>query len=115
MYHFQFPNATEMMLVAEAQYGIGTDSFEINLSPSYAYYERSWSLGNNASADYVRIMLNNVEIARLNYPGSGSFSTSQGTLVASQMLPDTFHTIGVQTAHFGTASFGGLALVYRVP
>jgi hypothetical protein len=115
MYHFQFPNATNVMLIAEAQYGGGTDSFEINLTGSYAYYERSWSLGNNASADYVLLRLNGVEIARLNYPGSGNFSTSQGILAASQMLPDTFHTISVQTAHWGTASFGGLALVYRVP
>lgn len=44
-YHFHFPNATKIMLIAEAQLNSRDDSFDINLPGTFAFYERSWSLG----------------------------------------------------------------------
>jgi hypothetical protein len=50
-YDFRYPNATHLMLIVEWVYN-GTDSFEINIPGSFAYYERSWSLGTNDRASY---------------------------------------------------------------
>ena len=44
-YHFQYPNATHMLLVADQAPNDSTDSFQVNPTSAYAYSERSWSLG----------------------------------------------------------------------
>ncbi len=44
-YHFQYPNATHMLLVAELAVEHYADSFQVNPTSAFGYYERSWSLG----------------------------------------------------------------------
>lgn len=106
-YDFRYPNATHLMFIVEWVYGDGTDSCEINLPGGFAYYERSWSLGGNDDSWY---RLDGVEIQSQNW----GWQTSQGTLTAAQLLPDQFHTIEVW-AGYHDYTYGGLALVYRVP
>ncbi len=114
-YHFRYPNATHLMLIAEQAYAFSgsncgysqywaADSFSVKLPGTFAYYERSWSLGSTNYAEYV---LNG---ARIYYHGSGLWS-SRGTLTTAQLLPDQFHYIAVK-ACYGYA-YGGLALIYR--
>lgn len=105
-YHFQYPNANNLMLIAEASSSYSGDTFEVNLTGSYGYYERSWSFGGSGAGYYL---LDNVEIT---HKGNG-WDTSQGTLTAAQLLPDTFHIVMVTDINIGTN--GGLALVYRIP
>jgi len=108
-YHFQYPNATNLMLIAEVS--ADTDSFEVNLTGSYAYYERSWSLGGNHSNCCwgARYYLDDVEI---EFHDDVGWYTSEGAFTAAQLLPDSFHVIRIDT---NMPSYGGLALVYRVP
>lgn len=118
-YDFRYPNATHLMLIAEAQYGSGNDSFEVNLPDSFTYYERSWSLGSTADyyMDCARYYLDEVEIHEHCHNRAG-WHTTQGTLTAVQLSPGSFHTIKIEGYHFESSNeraFGGLALVYRVP
>jgi len=108
-YDFRNPNATHLMLIAEWIYN-SSDSFEINTPGSFAYYERSWSLGSNGYGSYE---LDGVTIKS----HSTGWNTSQGTLTAAQLLPDQFHTIYVreESGSFQYYIYGGLALIYRVP
>ena len=108
-YDFRWPNATNMMLIAEANYGGGSESFEVNVPASFSYYERSWSLGVISSGYSGSIWLDGVML--YGYTPYGDWATFQGTLTATQLSPGVFHTIRVD----GSNAFGGLALVYRVP
>ena len=110
-YDFRYPNATHMMLIVEWFYGgyPGSDSCQVNVPGSFAYYERSWSLCSEVSSTYK---LDDATIASV----SGSMATAQGVLTAVQLLPDLFHTIEVLPGNYGSYySYAGLALVYRVP
>lgn len=106
-YDFRYPNATHMMLVAEWSADFTKDPFNFNLPGSYAYSERSWSAGKGSSGS-VKLYLNNTLFAE-----TSSLSTA-GFFSASQLLTDQFHTIEVE-ARGWAYSYGGLALVYRVP
>ena len=105
-YDFRYPNGTYLMLIVEWAYR-GTDSFEVNLPGSFAYYERSWSLGATDDASY---RLDGVTIASMTW----GWQTLQGTLSAAQLLPDQFHTVEVEAGYYDY-TYGGLALVYRMP
>ena len=105
-YHFQYPNATHMLLVADWA-GSTTDSFQVSLTSAYAYLERSWALGCfGHTCNYV---LDGAQITII-----ASNTTSQGLLAPSQLVLDQFHTISnTDTAYDSTEM--GLALIYRVP
>lgn len=108
-YDFRNPNATHLMLIVE-WVNTGTDSCEVNLPGSFAYYERSWSLGSTGpSYGSAQYRLDGVVIQG----HGGGWQTSQGTLTAAQLLPDQFHLIEVDGGYYDYA-YGGLALVYRV-
>lgn len=104
------------MLIAETISGYGAgDSFEVNLPNDFAYYERSWSLGNfvtggcaNPSATY------RLDGALLAAHYGLNWQISDGSLTAAQLLPGIFHTINVNQACNGSI-FGGLAITYRIP
>lgn len=110
-YDFRYPNANRLMLIVEWSYQ-EIDSCEVNLPSSFAYYERSWSLGTVRGGAYEL----NGETIQSN--SSDGWRTSQGTLSVSQLPADQFHTIGVDAASMfddHTYGYGGLALVYQVP
>lgn len=108
-YDFRYPNATHMMLIVEWTTDSVTDSCEVNLPGSFAYYERGWSLGSIYLGTYH---LDGVELYYTGNVGVSAWTTAQGTLTAAQLLPDQFHTIQVWGRNY---TYGGLALVYRVP
>lgn len=114
-YDFRYPNATDLLLVAEAQYNTGADSFEVNLPSNFVYYERSWSLSCRDvpfNANQAEYYLNSTEIYSTICPG-GDWTNEQGLLTNIQLPPDVFHTIEIMTN--SADGFGGLALVYLVP
>jgi hypothetical protein len=102
-YDFRYPNATHILMVGEND-SSGT-SFTITLPSSYGYYERGWArdyYGSNS------IKLNGVGLPRSYYYGSPYF-LSFGVITASQLLPDTEHTVEITTS----GSYGVLIIVYR--
>ena len=111
-YHFRYPNATHLILIVEWVYN-ATDSFQVKLPGTFAYYERSWSLGTGDEGWYT---LDGVTIR--SHDCCGGWKTSQGTLTAVQLFPDQFHTIQVDGREYGGGepayTYGGLALLYRV-
>jgi hypothetical protein len=113
-YHFQYPNATHMMLIAD-QAVDSTDSFDVNLTSSFAFSERSWAMGTHQVA--ATYNLDGNQIKQLPAPGSGNWATAQGLLSPTQLTLDVFHVIGIAPADtwaIDTAD-AGLALIYRVP
>ena len=106
-YDFRYPNATHMMLVAEWDTS-GGDSFDFNLPSSYIYLERSWSAGKGNTHN-VRLYLDGSEIVYTE-----NLSTV-GLFTPLQLSTDQFHTIVVDGYGNTHDSYGGLALVYRVP
>lgn len=120
-YHFNYPNATDLMLIAEAQYGEGSDSFEVELPVDFTYDQRSWSLGSYGSSHDATYILNGVETYLNDHTNGFGFHywiTSQGTLTSVQLPPGTLHYI-TATIDLGPGNqgivFAGLGLVYRVP
>lgn len=95
-YDFRFPNATNMMLIAERAQGGGNDYFTVNIPTSFGVAERSWSHYGTHWSHYIN--LNGVDIGG----GAGYYF---GTLSAAQMPPATTHTVVV-------TNLGGIALVY---
>lgn len=115
-YDFRYPNATNLMLIAEAQYGTGSDTFEINLPSNFTYYERSWSLSCRAAGYHPNAWyyLNDVETYFIDECSYGDWWNVHDLFTGVQLVPDTFHTIKIE-AGTNDAAFGGLALVYMVP
>lgn len=123
-YDFRYPNATNLVLVAEALYGDEssnryTDNFEVNLPVSFTYFERSWAFNcqeetfNYRDANYS---LNNVEIYNYNIcPYSGDWANVHGTFTSLQFPANTLHTLEIEINGYLDKAFGGLALVYQVP
>ena len=118
-YHFSYPNATHLLLVAETESGRGNvDSFSINLPSSQNYYERSWSLAENESfSESVFLTLNGTQIAEAK--GSG-WAFLEGLLTASQLGVNSDHEflLTIEDDFDFSASesgFLGLAIVYEVP
>lgn len=115
-YHFRYPNATDMMLIADWRHDTGSDSFDINVPSGFSYYERSWSLGKysyyNADASFV---LNGSSIATTS--NASDWQYAEGTLSAAQLATDTMHTVELILGgnNYITEGSAGLALVYRVP
>lgn len=97
-YHFQYPNATNMMLVADQD-----SAFEITLpSSGFSYLERSWSIQD------AILYLNGEEI---RYCDDGICT---GTFGAGQLLPGVAHTIGFHdpSSRSGDEVQGMIALIY---
>jgi hypothetical protein len=107
-YHFAYPNANRMLLVADKAISNTTDTFQVNTPSTFSYFERSWSLRQttNCDSDYF---LNGQSI----YKGDARDGYPAGLLTNSQLPVDTLHAISI-TGNCGDA-FAGLALIYRVP
>ena len=113
-YHFQYPNATQMMLIADRVVGNSADSFEVNLTSSFAYSERSWAVGVYKSA--ATYTLDGNQIKQIQDPGDGNWVTAQGLLSPAQLTLDVFHIIGITGPYYSSdTADAGLALIYRVP
>jgi len=113
-YHFQYPNANNLMLIAD--YSESNESLQVNLTGTYGYFERSWGLGGDGYScvviNHAELSLNGTQIGTMTTNG---WSNAQGFIAAGQMLPDTVHTISINRSCLNSAVRGGLALVYRVP
>jgi hypothetical protein len=94
-YHFQYPNATNMMLVADY-----ASSFEITLPSGFSYLERSWII------DDAKLLVNEEQIGYCD--GNICFDT----FTTGQLLPGNTHTVGIYDAHFSREIQGMIAIIY---
>ena len=116
-YHFQYPNATHMMLIADSTTRPAlTDSFEVNPTSGYAYFERSWAIGGQLTS--TKYYLDDVLVKELGWQQGNDWVTSQGLLAPTQLTLDSFHKVKIEIiwehGNPNSAS-AGLALIYRVP
>ena len=113
-YDFRYPDATHIMLIAEANYGYGDDSFDVQLPNDFVYYERSWAhaqydeeFGASTSIVYVdEVLISELRI----YLG---WLFDHGILRPAQLAPGASHAIRLHHMNWEGEAFCGLALVYQ--
>ncbi|RIK34567.1 MAG: hypothetical protein DCC55_32865 [Chloroflexi bacterium] len=108
-YHFQYPNATDLALIAEFVETNRVGSFQVNLPSAFIYFERSWSIGCKDYSD-SKYFLNN-KVAHDQYCPDNTNSSVSGAIPPVDLVADTFHTVRLEGANANVS--GGLALVYR--
>jgi hypothetical protein len=102
-YDFRYPNATNILFVAE-EHSNG-NNFTIKMPSTYGYLERSWALRDYYSGcSCGTFQLNGTTLN----PAYNVDHIHYGVISASQLLPDVTHTITV--VHYGV-----LVILYRVP
>lgn len=108
-YHFQYPSATKLLLVADHGTSSADDSFQINLPGTFpTYNERSWALGDEGCCGITRLLLNNVQIGTAD--DGGNYGNTYGVLSEAQLGTNQTHTVLVDVM---SQSTGALAIVYR--
>jgi hypothetical protein len=108
-YDFRYPNAEKLMIIADAQWTDGTDTFNIKLPGEFVFYDRSYS-------HYARDGPSTLKIDENEISTVGGSGTNYGQLSPTQLSLDTFHTVSLWydewRGHNG-GSFGAIVLVYR--
>ena len=93
-YDFKYPSATKLMIVVDALWTSGNDTFNIKLPSDFTFYEYSYShcsKGNGLSSDMY------IDENKIDNVGAGG--THYGLLSAAQLSPDVFHTAKVTAAY----------------
>lgn len=107
-YHFSYPSATHMMLIAEDE-ADGND-FTIQLPSTYSYFEGSWAVRRLYDQFWDRTTgwLSFDEITSPQTVYDERRTGMYGIITASQLLSaNRYHTIRVQ-------NYGVLVLLYRI-
>lgn len=110
-YDFRYPNATNILLVAEDATE-GKD-FTITLPTDYGYFDRSFAVYNtNAQSDGLDLYVDEVKVSNSWYYYEASYTAmSYGVVPASQLLPGQPHYIRLGYGN----PYGALVIIYRVP
>jgi len=114
-YDFRYPNANEMMIIAEAIWEGSTgeiDSFDITLPNDFIFYERSFSLYCSLTSSY--------SVSELKIDGDSIYSLKNtknyyDSLQPSQLSQDVSHNIELikRTNEYSAQVFLAIALVYK--
>ena len=107
-YDFRYANADKLMIVADALWSSGTDTFNVKLPSDFVFYERSFSHYFNAAAYYYDsyMYIDEDEISHIR--GSG---TNYDLLSSTKLSLDAVHTIKIDSS--STNSFDAIVLIYR--
>jgi len=120
-YDFRYPNATNIMLIAEAVYeeGNNEESFDVYLPSDFTYYDKSWS--HVFFADYDGASTLYLDDASVNH-FQGRYSSDEwwlahGSFTTAQLPPGVSHAIRIHLDEYSTGysgkAFAGMALVYQ--
>lgn len=117
-YDFRYPNATHIMLIAEAIYDDGDESFDVQLPSDFTYYERSWTHALYDSdpnwSSNSTLYLDDVSISYLSTSYPSEWMLAHGSLTLAQLPPGISHTIRIHLyEHYEDDTFCGMALVYQ--
>ena len=107
-YDFRYANADKLMIIADALWSDGTDTFNVKLPSDFVFYERFFSHYFNAGNYWYdsRMYIDEDEISHIE----GS-RTNYGLLSPTQLSLDDFHTIKISSEPVN--SFDAIVLVYR--
>jgi len=109
-YDFRYPEATNLMLVADsANDKIRNNTFTINIPRQLTVYERSWSSAYGDALNHDACKLNDELLTK--HTGSAVFTLMSGELTKAKLPPDTNHTIFTGGANY--ISYCGIAILYR--
>ena len=109
-YDFRYANADKLMIIADALWSQGTDTFNVKLPSDFVYYERSFShyfSGAGYGGANSRMYIDEDEIS---YIGEGG-GTKYGLLSPTQLSLDEFQTIKLSRSH--NTAFDAIVLIYR--
>lgn len=111
-YDFRHPNANKLMIVADALWGGGEDTFRLKLPSDFVFYERSYSHCSKGN-DYTSGMYLDEKDISVIGPG-----TNYGLLSPAQLSLDVFHTIKITATysnsyHHSSPAFGAIVLIYH--
>jgi len=109
-YDFRYPNATHIMLIAEANYDPGDESFDVHLPSEFTYYDRSWS---HALYYYYSSKLYLDDILVNSLDGGSGWKFAHGGFTTSELPPGVSHTMRVDLNDYLSDAFCGMALVYQ--
>lgn len=112
-YDFRYPTATNIMLVAEANYEGGNESFDIHLPSDFTYFDRSWSHAiNNSYNRYTDLYLDNNLVNTLDFFDAGWYF-AHGSFTTVELSPGVSHTMKIYLSYESSDAFCGMALVYQ--
>lgn len=116
-YDFRYPDATNLMLVADhADADRPNESFEIIIPRQITVYESFWSSAQFGIRTYYNsrypgeCVLNDEKLASLD-PGGERWRLWSGELTKAKLPPDTNHKLSVSADN--RSSYCGIAIVYR--
>ena len=92
-YDFRYPNANRLMIVADAQWSEGTDTFNIKIPSDFKVYERSYS--HYAYDSYESSMKIDGDVISTIGKCNDYSVTNYGELTWDQLSPDVFHTVSL--------------------
>ncbi len=111
-YDFRYPNATNLMLIAEYNEDNQNNTFEVQLPGNFTFYERSWSHAfYTSSSDKRAYLYLNGNLLSTLY-GLNNWVFAQGPLTTAQLPPGLFHNFEI-TRVGGYIDACGLALTYQ--
>ena len=107
-YHFNYPNAEDLMIIAEACWGHRTDTFYLTLPSDFIFYERSYS--HNSIHGACTMYIDEQQIDWVN-----NEETGYGLLSQSQLPSDEIHDIKLEHSSSSSSykSSGAIVLIYR--
>jgi hypothetical protein len=114
-YDFRYPNADKLMIVADAQWTEGTDTFNIKLPSDFIFYDRSYSHYTYDSGG-SKMKIDGNEVSSLG--DCNDYSRWQsGQLSPTQLSLDDFHTVSLWHSEYYSSTKGhacaAIALIYR--
>lgn len=116
-YDFRYPEATQIMLVAErVDYEQQEDSFEITIPRELAVYESSWSHAGFTTSYYpATCKLNDQELVAARSLSGGKWVLLTGELVKAKFPPGATHKLVANAGsnHDSILSYCGIAIVYK--
>jgi len=106
-YHFKYPNANRLMIVADALWEIGEDTFDLKLPSDFVFYERSYS-HHRKSNWYSRIDIDD------HFISLDPKYTNYGLISPTVLSLDEFHTLKLWS-NSSNGAFGAIVLIYQQP
>lgn len=112
-YDFRYPNATNLLLVAEDE--DNGNYFTIMMPSSYLYYDRGFSFWKSgySSTDYCRLTNGSNVLDLMSIASWSGNNIWYGPLSASQLIPDVTYSYTLYS-YFSNA-YGALVITYSVP
>jgi hypothetical protein len=120
-YHFHYPNATNVMLIADFETGGDCwDSFQLQIPGIFTVYERAWlhAAYDVCPSPSSRYQLNGADLSSLG-TCDDCWAVRYGELQLAQLVPERAHTISIYTppdcqgGDFYGHTTGALSLVYQ--